>query len=74
MVYKKENSIYFGSQPDNVVSASFGSTLQLTITNVTGTHFDATFSGKLWSSRQADTLFISEGEIKNALLPKKLDH
>ncbi len=74
MVYKKENSIYFGSQPDNVDSASNGSTLQLTVTNVTDTHFDATFSGKLWSSRQADTLFISEGDIKNALLPKKLDH
>ena len=74
MVYKKENSIYFGSQPDDVDSASNGSTLKLTITNVTDTYFDATFSGKLWSSRQADTLFISEGEIKNSLLPGKVDY
>jgi len=73
MVYKKENSIYFGSQPDDADSASNGSTLQLTVTSVTDTHFDATFSGKLWSSRQADTLFISEGEIKNAVLPGKVD-
>ncbi len=67
------NSRNYGSQPDDVDSASNGSTLQLTITNVTDTHFDATFSGKLWSSRQTDTLFISEGEIKNALLPGEVD-
>lgn len=70
MVYKW-NSRYFGSQPDNGDSASNGSTVRLTITNLTSTHFDATFSGKLWSSRQPDTLFISEGVIKNALLPGK---
>jgi hypothetical protein len=36
---------------------------------VSATHFDAAFSGKVWSSRQPDTLFISKGELKNALLP-----
>jgi hypothetical protein len=73
MAYKW-NSRYYGSQPDNADSASNGSTLQLTVTNVTDTHFDAIFSGKLWSSRQPDTLVISGGEIKNALLPDKVDN
>jgi hypothetical protein len=59
----------WGSQPYNRDSASNGSTLKLTVTNVTDTHFDATFSGKLWSSFQQDTLFISNGELKNGLLP-----
>ena len=63
------NGRQWGSQPDNVDSASNGSTLKLTITSVTAAHFDASFSGKLWSSLQADTLFISNGELKNALLP-----
>jgi len=63
------NGRQWGSQPDNRDSASNGSTLKLTVTNITGVHFDATFSGKLWSSLQADTLFISNGEFKNALLP-----
>ena len=67
------NSRNYGSQPDDADSASNGSTLKLTITRVTDTHFDATFSGKLWSSRQADTIFISQGEIKDALLPGKVD-
>jgi len=68
------NSRNYGSQPDDGDSASNGSTLRLTITKVTSTHFDATLSGKLWSSRQPDTLFISEGKIQNALLPGKWDH
>lgn len=72
MVYNW-NSRNYGSQPDGVDSASNGSTIQLTITKVTNTHFDANFSGKLWSSRQPDTLFISKGEIKNALLPQKVE-
>lgn len=73
MVYNW-NSRRYGSQPDGVDAASNGSTLQLSITNLTSTHFDATFSGKLWSSLQPDTLFISDGEIKNALLPAKVDN
>lgn len=72
MVYYS-NSRNYGSQPDNKDSASNGSTIQLTITNLTSTHFDATFSGKLWSSRQADTLQISDGKIRNALLPAKVE-
>ena len=64
------NSRNYGSQPNGEEAASNGSTLQLTITKLTSIHFDATFSGKLWSSRQPDTLRISHGEIKNALLPK----
>jgi len=63
------NGRQWGSQPDNRDSASNGSTLQLIVTNVTDTHFDATFSGKLWSSLQQDTLFISNGELKNVLIP-----
>jgi len=68
MVYML-NGRSWGSQPDNVDSASNGSTLKLTVTDVTDTHFNATFSGKLWSSLQPDTLFISNGELKNVLIP-----
>ena len=63
------NGRNYGIQPDGPLAITNGSTLQLKITNITNTHFDATFSGKVWSSRQADTLFISKGELKNALLP-----
>jgi len=73
MVYNW-NSRRYGSQPDGMDSASNGSTLHLSITNLSNTHFDAAFSGKLWSSLQPDTLFISHGEIKNALLPAKVDN
>ena len=70
MVYML-NGRHWGSQSDQQDSASNGSTLKLTVTNVTSTHFDATFSGKLWSSLQQDTLFISNGELKNVLLPSE---
>lgn len=63
------NGRNYGMQPDGPLAGTNGSTLQLTVTKVSATHFDATFSGKVWSSRQADTLFISNGEIKNAFLP-----
>ncbi len=63
------NGRNYGVQPDGPQAQTNGSTLQLTITKLSGSHFDATFSGKVWSSRQADTLFITKGEIKNALLP-----
>ena len=72
MVYK-HNSRPHGSQPDGPQASSNGSTIKLTITKLTGTHFDATFSGKLWSSLQADTLHISNGKIKNAVLPQRVD-
>jgi hypothetical protein len=61
----------FGSEMDDGDPDSNGSTLKLTVTKLTDTHFDAVFSGKLWSSRQPDTLFITDGNIKNALLPVK---
>ena len=63
------NGRNYGIQPDGPEAHTNGSTLQLTITKLSGTYFDASFSGKVWSSRQADTLFISKGEIRNALLP-----
>jgi hypothetical protein len=47
------------------------STIKLKISNVTDSHFDASFEGKLFSSRQPDTLYITEGLIKNAVLPAK---
>jgi hypothetical protein len=72
MVYK-HNSRPYGSQPDGPQASSNGSTIKLTITKITRTHFDATFSGKLWSSLQADTLHISNGKIKNAVLPERVD-
>lgn len=63
------NGRTYGIQPDGPLAITNGSTLQLKITKVSATHFDAAFSGKVWSSRQPDTLFISKGELKNALLP-----
>lgn len=63
------NGKNYGLPPEGPLAGTNGSTLQLTITKLSDTHFDATFSGKVWSSRVADTLFISKGEIKNALLP-----
>jgi hypothetical protein len=71
MVYK-HNSRNYGSYPDGPQAYTNGSTLVLTITKVTDTHFDASFSGNLWSAMQADTLRISHGEIKNALLPERV--
>lgn len=66
------NGRKWGSQRPGQDSASNGSTLKLAVTHVTGTHFDATFSGKLWSSFQQDTLFISNGQLKNVVLPVTL--
>ncbi len=72
MVYNF-NSRNYGSWPDGPQASSNGSTIVLTITKVTGTHFDAKFSGNLWSSMQADTLHIYNGEIKNAVLPERVN-
>ena len=63
------NGRNYGFEPDGPQGNTNGSTLQLIIKKVTNTHFNATFSGKVWSSRNPDTLFISNGEIKNVLLP-----
>ena len=63
------NGRNYGLPPEGPLAGTYGSTVQLTVTRLSDTHFDATFSGKVWSSRGADTLFISQGEIKNALLP-----
>ncbi len=65
------NNHNYGSQGDYEDSASNGSTLKLTVTKVTDKYFDATLDGKIWSSLQPDTLMISEGVIKDALLPVK---
>jgi hypothetical protein len=67
------NGRNYGIQPDGPEAITNGSTLQLKITKISTTHFDATFSGKVWSSRQPDTLFISQGELENALLPSVTD-
>ena len=63
------NGRNYGLPTEGSLAGTNGSTVKLTITKVSDTHFDATFSGKVWASRVADTLFISKGEIKNALLP-----
>ena len=63
------NGRNYGLPPEGPLAGTNGSTLKLTITKLSANHFDATFSGKVWSSRLADTLFISKGEIKNAFLP-----
>lgn len=60
-----------GSQLSTAEQATNGSTLVLTITSITDKHFNADFSGKIWSSLQPDTLFISGGKIENTLLPIK---
>lgn len=72
MVYTHHSRNY-GSSPDGPKAHLNGSTIVLTITKLTKTHFDATFSGKLWSAMQADTLHITEGKIKNAVLPERVD-
>lgn len=76
MVYAKEISIgngtsyiYYGSQPDGTQAYTNYSTVKINITNVTDKLFDANFSGNIYSSRQPDTLFITNGIIKNAPLP-----
>ena len=63
------NGRNYGLPTEGPLAGTNGSTVKLTITKVSDTHFDASFSGKVWASRVADTLFISKGEIKNALLP-----
>ena len=63
------NSRNHGSQLNPSDTAFNGSTVKLTVTNITDRYFDATFSGKIWSTREPDTLFIRNGKIKHAILP-----
>jgi hypothetical protein len=71
LMYYYWNGVNKGSQPDGPEEGTNGSTLSLTITKLTGKTYDATFSGKIWSSRQPDTLVFTNGIILNALLPVK---
>jgi len=66
------NSRNYGSQLNPSDTAFNGSTVKLKITKVTDKYFDASFSGKIWSTREPDTLLISNGKIENALLPIRL--
>ena len=62
----------WGAASDNPDgSNSTFSTIKLKITSVDSEHFSGTFAGKLFSNRQPDTLYITEGFIKNAPMPTK---
>ena len=66
------DQINYGGAPDNPDGSNDTySTIKLKISNVTDSHFDGSFEGKLFSSRQIDTLYIKDGIIKNAMLPEK---
>lgn len=54
---------------DDIAPGS-GSTVVLRVTRVGNADFDATFSGKVWSAKEADTLFIKEGQLKQVKLPE----
>lgn len=67
---------YYGPYSDHgtivsngVIEAKSGSTVYLTITRVSNVDFDATFSGKVWSSRDPDTLYIHDGSMLHVKLP-----
>ncbi|MDI3321860.1 hypothetical protein [Pinibacter soli] len=51
------------------IALGSGSTVVLTVTRVGSENFDATFSGKLWSTKDIDTLFIKEGVLKQVKMP-----
>lgn len=62
----------WGAAPDESDgSNSTYSTIQLKITSVDPGHFSGTFSGKLFSNRQPDTLYITDGFIRHAPIPVK---
>lgn len=54
---------------DDIAPGS-GSTVALKITRVGSKDFDATFSGKVWSAKEPDTLFIKNGQLKQVKLPE----
>ncbi|WP_343674111.1 hypothetical protein [Chitinophaga sp.] len=56
------------TQDDDIAPGS-GSTIVITITRVGNRDFDATFSGKVWSAKEPDTLFIKDGQLKQVKLP-----
>lgn len=56
-------------EPDG--SHSTYSTIELDIISVDPEHFSGTFSGKLFSGRQPDTLYITDGFINHANIPVK---
>lgn len=69
---------YYGPYSDhgtdlqnNNIAPGSGSTVALKITRVGNDNFDATFSGKVWSVKDVDTLFIKEGQLTQAKLPSQ---
>jgi len=64
--YNNRNYGYAFGEKDE---ASNGSTLKLTVTKVSDQYFDATFSGKVWSAINPDTLFITDGTMENMPIP-----
>lgn len=68
LLYLWNNQVY-GIEPTVVPNPSDYSSVKLTITSIHSPFFDATFSGKIYSSRQPDTLVITKGIFHNAPLP-----
>lgn len=61
-----------GTELNNMeeIAEGSGSTVVFTIIRVGDKSFDATFSGKVWSKNESDTLVIREGILTNAMLPR----
>lgn len=55
---------------DDIAPGS-GSTVVVKITRVGEDNFDATFSGKVWSVKDVDTIFIKEGQLTQVKLPSQ---
>lgn len=53
---------------NNDIAPKSGSTITITITFTGDKNFDATFSGKVWSAKETDTLFIKGGLMLNVKL------
>lgn len=67
---------YYGPYSDhgtqiknNMIAPGSGSTVTLTVTRLGTVDFDGIFSGKVWSSRDQDTLVIHDGELLHVKLP-----
>ncbi|BAV06655.1 hypothetical protein SAMN05421788_107315 [Filimonas lacunae] len=54
---------------NNDIAPGSGSTVVLNVTRVGSNNFDATFSGKVWSAKELDTLVIRQGKLTNIKLP-----
>ena len=68
---------YYGPYTDhgtqvanNDIAPHSGSTVSIVITRKDDKSFDATFSGKVWSAKEMDTLFIKGGQMLNVKLPQ----